>query len=80
MLAVDSMKVKAKVWRLLQLLSYTKRSLSLGEVLCALSITPEPINAPLPRLEDKRLLEFCKPLVETSSAGSVDFIHFSALE
>lgn len=41
---------------------------------------PDSINAPLPLPMDQKLLDYCKPLIEVAANGSVDLIHFSAVE
>jgi hypothetical protein len=80
MLSVDSVPIQLKVRRLLQVLAYTKRALSIREVLCAIAVDADNLTAALPRPESLKLLEFCKPLVQTTSSGTVEFIHFTALE
>jgi len=50
------------------------------ELLCALSFEPSEYREKVPRLVPLKLLDLCKPLIEITSTGEVDFVHFSAKE
>jgi hypothetical protein len=66
--------------RLLEWLTYSKRPLKLYELLNGLGFDPATTVVQGPKLVSARAVELCKPVVEISKGGSVDFVHFSAKE
>jgi hypothetical protein len=61
-------------------MTYANRPLKVDELLSGMGSDPTVSLGAVPNAVSSRILEFCKPLVEISRAGTVDFIHFSAKE
>jgi len=61
-------------------LAYSKRPLKLHELLSGLGLDPSIASVSEPKAVSARILILCKPIVEISKAGMVDFVHFSVKE
>jgi hypothetical protein len=77
---IPESSTREKIARMLEWITHANRPLKLYEILNAIGVDPTDSCDCEPKTVNSRILEFCKPLVEISRAGTVQFIHFSATE
>jgi len=66
--------------RILEWMACSHRILKRYELLDGISIDPSnAILTPKTKVR-KEILDLCRPLIEEGSAGTIDFVHFSAKE
>ena len=77
---IPNPSTREKIVKLLEWIAFTRRPLRVQEALAAVGIDPKQFEQGDCGGFGARILELCKPMIEVSKTGVVDFVHFSAKE